>query len=569
MESCSRCTEFKDYEPDNLESFDAAEHGTWTRYVNNIGYQSVWDTDENETEQERYAAVTTQLEVAERAQASKEDMVVEKTEILKGKMSSHGMRDQLRKDFETVQSVAFAIEGKRQMEQYMARDLELRRIDWYNYLFPRSISKMKVRLCPWSEENYNEVEVTTTLKDPRYYLGHRGGDSIFRYKPDEDTSKPTAQEAAASIEDEWKTWKFRNWQSILDFDAEGLLQQIEYCGQVPRHMKEYTRRMQTIAPIVIKVVVSILAYHCPDGGPVGVFPNILRQFVRPDGNCARSDLARLYEIWQKTFEGSQTPFQGTRYRARRHPTIFEFALLLYKLHVSGSMDTGDGFAPLTAMLVSATGWSHADMIEVEDNRAAKRATHQLLHEKNTDHCFIFVDREVENIHEYYKDAVFQLDPAHPSNRFQSLEVGPALTTAQNLLETIQQHDASSSAEQELRNGLGLPNGRPPSNYQASDEEAEDSSDGQESDTEFPAEDEERLARIRLLRGLPVHPQGAKIGTQEPPRPASNRRPRTRASARARGNRAQSAPRTRGQTRRITRSRCSEVGTRSTRRRSQR
>lgn len=423
MDSCAKCARLAVGTP----SPPWGGEGSWNRYLRLQGFQDVWE-GRDQTEQDKYGDIVACLAEEEEGRKSAENRIVDAKRWWSERqrfidLDQH--EEELGAVFAAADEVQLAWAGRTN-----ANHLHKLHEQSCKELRPQLYDKIKVWLGDLADVNSKELTVATTLMVQRYYLGAHGGDYIFRYRQEdnengiEDVGPDTESEedeengvegggpGAESATTTCGPWENPRLWSALGPEPAALQDQFQYCGQVPRHLKEYTARLKVVLPAVVLVVVSLIGF-APDGDNM-FLPEELRQLCRLGLHSPRGSFVELYRIWEQRLP--QVPVQ-LRDRVRRNAAVLEFAHFLAKMADAGARDLVENFRAVVLMLEEATGWTLLEMVGEADAYTERRAVHELLHAKKFEHVLVFQDEKVKVSITYTAggcrllDAGFDLNPA--------------------------------------------------------------------------------------------------------------------------------------------------------------
>ncbi|POR33673.1 Uncharacterized protein TPAR_06130 [Tolypocladium paradoxum] len=437
MDACTECAGWTLGTPSPQLGGD----DSWNRYIALHGFQSVWE-GRDQTEQDKYGDIVARLEEEEKGRKAAEVRLVREKKWWSERrrlvdLDQH--EAELGVIFAAADEVQLAWAGRTNADSLNALHEEL----WAQARPQQLYSKVRVWVGDHADVNSKEVTVATTLSVPRYYLGHQGGDFVFRYHqedngngledlgPDDESAKTT-----------YSMWEKSRWRSDWRWGPVDLPGQFQYCGQVPRHLKEYTARLEVVLPAVVLVVVSLIGF-VPDQDNLSL-PEELEQLRRLDVlHSSRGSFAELRRQWEQRFP---TVPDEVRNKVRRSAMVLEFAHLLAKMTAAGARALPENLASVVHTLERATGWTFFEMVDRADEYTARRAVHDLLHAKEFEHMFIFQDAEIEHVHDYYTNRNFRTHRSHPLRRYESVDVSAALAVCDSLLEIGSEEESSESKD---------------------------------------------------------------------------------------------------------------------------
>ncbi|KAM4067051.1 hypothetical protein HRG_001056 [Hirsutella rhossiliensis] len=409
-------------------SGEGSNEESWKQYITQHGFEDAWDDSNHRTEQDRYGPILARLAASHESRMAAQEEIVREKE--RWSLLMRRSADRLEPHTAKVQEImdlADAVQlewaEKKALDDRHAR----REAEWW----PRVFSPKRVRIGDWADEDTKEMAVSSTLFDPRYYLGHQGGDYIFQYRDEDDTNDLEATVPTdKGPEMAWEPWRHPGWHSILAYGPEDLPKRLTYCGQVPRPVKEYTARLQVLVPAIAKMIVSLVGFHRAGGNdePLG---QQLRELAALDSTSSRADLGRLLELWTNEFaeKDGRAPDE-MRERLRRSAKVSEFVHVLGKVAAIGAETLLHEWMAVVLVLEKSTGWRLCEMLEIEYIRIARRAFHELLHKKDFEHLLVLEVPGTEYIHEFYLAPRFRSDPLHPSRRYACRDVSAQLELSQ-------------------------------------------------------------------------------------------------------------------------------------------
>ncbi|KPM34510.1 hypothetical protein AK830_g12064 [Neonectria ditissima] len=252
---------------------------------------------------------------------------------------------------------------------------------------------------PEQTGQYYNILVTRSLQNSRYYLGHGGGDYIFRY-----LGQPLTG----------------NHDVLLGWEDQEAFQ---YCGQVPRPQAEYLCRLEALAPQVVRILASVIGFHNRAGK--GQLPCAISRICRKDSPLTSPDLARLAIVWNKMFPAGKDPV-GLMHEVANNPVVEEFAWLLAVLIKDRRRLLTAQLSPLVYCLERATQRNLLKIAEGRYKRLKYFAYLQLFSGKDEGSLLVFQDDSIQNVHEFYRQPRFHDDPLHPSFRSKPVDVSAAL-----------------------------------------------------------------------------------------------------------------------------------------------
>ncbi|KAH6990242.1 hypothetical protein EDB80DRAFT_816371 [Ilyonectria destructans] len=255
------------------------------------------------------------------------------------------------------------------------------------------------------DQTFKQILVTKTLQDTRYYLGHCGGEFVFRYCPSRQ-SGPNA---------------FLGSTGVTTRDS------FRFCGQVPRPQSEYSARFSVVTSKVTRAFASILGhFRTHDHSRL---PGFLRSACELGSKLPQDDLESLGIKWDIAFpNGTRIP-ANIRAAMRLNPAIGEFAHLVQIL-ADGSPNTIRDLEPLIRMVEGSTRRVLRSIAKKHFARLETAAFKQLFSGEYSHNLLVFQDDKVMNVHAFYDQQRYRSDPLHPSryHQFFVANVLPATPT---------------------------------------------------------------------------------------------------------------------------------------------
>ncbi|OAQ64062.1 hypothetical protein VFPPC_16150 [Pochonia chlamydosporia 170] len=288
-----------------------------------------------------------------------------------------------------------------------------------------------VKLPGGSDEDACELEVATSLSRTRYYLGHKGGDYIFRYQ--EFYAFYSLYREFGAGGDAWDpngpVCHHPGSEVNLQCDEE-TRSDFQYCGQVPRTWKEYASRFEMVCQDIMRLFGSVISFE-PLGD--GVLINEVYRPCLEVTNIGVKSLNRLEKTWNVRVAKDSAFFSWVQSMAAGNFKLLEFAFLLNRLdEMSGGLFKKQ-VRSLVELFGSVTDKTLPEMCEAYEGIMKEEAMKELLDERNFEHCMVFEDDTVEDPHAFYANNEFCSDLDHPRNRFNPPPIQRALETAFNLL----------------------------------------------------------------------------------------------------------------------------------------
>lgn len=423
MESCAECPRMTKALEQPWRGIDKADERSWNQYIALHGFQDVWDDSQHRAEQDRYGRIVAHLEACEEQKKATQRETVREREYwaIKMRRGPHclgALEGEVQEIIKAADAVQLEWAHERTLQDHHEREVNRRRNSqggpW---------SQKKVRIGEWGDEDAKEVTVATNLSEnPKYYLGHAGGDYIFRYR-EEEVADPFETSSEQEILDiRWEELSSGCGSSILGSDPGDQPWRFTYCGQVPRPFKEYMARLQVVIPAWVNMMVSLVGFHRGGGTAEPLDPR-LRAMAGLDMASSREELYALVELWINEFaDRAGAPPETIRNRLRRSAKPTELAYLLRMASLS-CFDALEKMAPIIELLQISTGWSLFHMVDMEDVRTSRRALHELLHERKFEHVLVI---EVDDVRVSWRACTLGGDAGGGDREF----LNPARTAAE-------------------------------------------------------------------------------------------------------------------------------------------
>ncbi|CAG7555359.1 unnamed protein product [Fusarium equiseti] len=234
------------------------------------------------------------------------------------------------------------------------------------------------------------------VQNSRYYLRHRPGTYIFKLRSDMGSGLHTFMGAAGCV-------------TIGDF---------EYMGQVPRHESVYELRFKAMLGDVMRLFIGELReLHALSD------PNQEPEPQGPDPAKMRSTegYTKVWELWKDFSNRSEGawPTSNLQFKFKTCPIVLELGWLMNLLPCWRS---GNGEQhPLEELMVSATGTSLSELStrwEAKERAAALN----MLKSGDPDLMIYIPTPDIEDIHNFYRQARFDSDPLNPKFKFYLAEL---------------------------------------------------------------------------------------------------------------------------------------------------
>ncbi|PHH65043.1 hypothetical protein CDD81_3441 [Ophiocordyceps australis] len=389
-------------------------------------------------------------------------MIMSHQELLRETLRDCLMKQDLKKIEDKVKLVEQAREEKEQLEARQQR--RLARIE-------QKANRGLMHL-PFGDTT---LPIHDTLSSSRYYIGHEGGDYIFRYltgefvqgwerclesPPDSETDAVTdsdhdpsnqvrhqdpldyihgpmllATSTSLNLETNMRVYDLRH-RHPLDlpsrirskaWDPDTKKHSWLYCGQVPRSYEEYDCRLADMVPILTALFFSLLAFdengedhdYLVTDETLSPLLVILAQTMvvgkDPD------NIAELESRWTAKFpEGTPA---WVREALLYNPHVREFYYLLAHAKMLGGnrAESRASIATFKKVIQMATGARFEDLSAISFETKATEAFHDLLHEPDKSNIFAFKDIGVRHVHSLFLKRYYKWDPIHPINHFPHLE----------------------------------------------------------------------------------------------------------------------------------------------------
>jgi hypothetical protein len=352
---------------------------SWDQYVETHYMARLWAKSE-EKEQDRYRDILQKLSSDDARGEKQGAAIMEQRELWVKKQRDPQGRESLsqhRRELDDIDEAANAVlrhETLQNMRQRSHKKLT-KAIESCRYSLQTT---KRVWLGGAGEGGSVEAEVTTNLNDTMYYLGHAGGDYIFRYREPDSPSICAAWDTSSPVSAHPSNYSF--------LDSEEDKKCFTYEGLVPRTWKEYAERFAIVCQDVAKLLGAILCFGSyNDGIPCNGQTKLI------PGTAIRGALfTHLRNAWCRRVLPGYNYLYWVQSKAKHHPRFWEFAFLLKRLDTLGS-----GFANTLKSLVNlvemATGMTMAENCAAFEwllKGEAERALHVM---KDTAHCLLYDD----------------------------------------------------------------------------------------------------------------------------------------------------------------------------------
>ncbi|KAH6970877.1 hypothetical protein BKA56DRAFT_693630 [Ilyonectria sp. MPI-CAGE-AT-0026] len=240
---------------------------------------------------------------------------------------------------------------------------------------------------------FKQILVTKTLQGTRYYLGHCGGEFVFRYWPSRQSGP----------------------HAFLGSTGATTQENFQFCGQVPRPRPEYSERFSVVKSKVVRMFASILGHlRTHDHSRL---PGCLRSACELGGELPQDDVEDLGIKWDVAFpKGTRIPAK-IRGATRLNPAIAEFAHLV-RILAKGRPAVFRDLEPLVRMVEGSTQLPLRAIAKSHYARLQKEAFKQLFSGEYSHNLLVFQDDKVMDVHAFYEQPRYQTDPLHPSRYHQ-------------------------------------------------------------------------------------------------------------------------------------------------------
>ncbi|KAI9158897.1 hypothetical protein HJFPF1_06899 [Paramyrothecium foliicola] len=371
-----------------LDYISPDAHLRWMQYMQLTGFASAWKF-QGETEEQRYGPIVAEL--AQEEAACREELRSQKADIvMRRRLLSDKRKRRQQGIFDTIDQAAQAAElflAQRQSAKYR-RSAGEKPLHSAGGVQSGSNSRWKTVTVPNAQGvGSSGVGVKVGLQGTRYYLGHAGGDYVFRH-----------------VGPEWSSEAYRTVSYAPSASSVGV--KFVYVGQVPRSTTECLRRLQVVMPQVIKAIISVIGFV----NRASPLPASLVRLFEATPVISHMDLVYLSMAWDAAW-GSVTDWSDwalMRHMMQRNVFILEYA------HLVGTLGfLRQQFEPLEHILIIATECNLTGLIHRDNCRAAEMACVQLYSGRNLHEILIFEDFIIRDIHEFYQQGQFTTDPLHP------------------------------------------------------------------------------------------------------------------------------------------------------------
>lgn len=377
----------------------------WIRYLERENQTNLW-TMRHETEQERYRAVLEELQRNEAQQKMQGDAIVEQhvglTVRNRGRVRRIGNQDEL----DTIHAAANKVEMHK-ANQLTQQNLTEHRLKVMKRVAGGACGIKRVWLGPAREEGSQELEIATTLVDKPYYLGHHGGDYVFRYRHIE---RPDPQEGYGSSSlnsGEWDrdmpVWEYPSSDIGLGArEQETAKEDFTYCGLVPRTWKEHAARFKIVCADVLRLFASVTQFQ-PDGNGPLRRTNVAQ--IDHDFDAIRATtIVYFRNEWYRTVYKDYSVLSWVQEKAKTHTRFLEFGYLLTQLSNRSHGLFRVQMTTLVNMVEEATDMKLSELKDAHERCIKEEALHQLCDVKNIQHCAVYEN----DSNEVSQDTKFQL-----------------------------------------------------------------------------------------------------------------------------------------------------------------
>lgn len=400
---CTYCTAHKNHWAASIYTGrpvgpDEIANVWWESCMEQRDFQHLWTTDED-GEHEKYEKIRARLTADDKIREQREKEIIQQCAHWADRLRSQatrltGERDDLKLLFDTITKVQFNWASNMQADSGQAAYLS--NLDYHRD--HGQLFRLKRVVIPGCDNTTaKELAVTTTLSHSRYYLGHQGGDYIFRYRDRHDAGLDDPLNMRSMLENEptWPSdiWNNPHWLSqFLTDDSElEMMNRFTYCGQVPRPQKEYMARLETLYPDVIAIASSIIHFLAETQGkcPCSLYQRL------PPADLGRLAIAFLQRLWVYCMHDDRDRMVlHVQSKAKNNPKILEFAFVVARVaavHRRILIEMG----PLLTVLEAATGLTLFEMINQYDLRAAEIAHQELFRTGDFTHFMVFEDDSID------------------------------------------------------------------------------------------------------------------------------------------------------------------------------
>ncbi|TWU71983.1 hypothetical protein ED733_002583 [Metarhizium rileyi] len=322
----------------------------------------------------------------------------------------------------------------------------------------RLYSSHAVRISDFEDVGAFEVKVARGLSNSRYYLGHKGGDYIFEYcrvgnkSGDESWLEDTAWDPNGPV---WDHPSLHSFFGLEKGDAE--FTDFKFRGLVPRSWREYAARFEIVCKEVLQALAALISFE-PEGD--GSLWGKGFEHVPAFNNINRLVVKHVCEAWDARVLPNHAYLCWIQSILNSDPRLCEFAYLIERLDALSRGMIGKGLAELIEVIETATSTALGELCIAYGKILEAEATRQLYDLRNVEHCVIYEDEEheVEDIHKFYAQPDFNIDPDHPNNRFNHPYTESALEQAVTLwyLDLDWQNPSAISTLLQLRDKCSLP-----------------------------------------------------------------------------------------------------------------
>ncbi|KAG6038242.1 hypothetical protein E4U41_004388 [Claviceps citrina] len=470
----------------------------WQAFLDRNGLQMLWSAIP-ETEQKRYRQIVEDLEAEDEVRRMSEKMIVEERRkwAVRSRLWAPRRRERCQGSLDALFKAADMVQ-----------------LAWAKRVHQKAAFDRAHRACAegtgrsrWirlgdslvDDDGARKKVVHATLHQSRYYFGNPGGRYIFRHA----TPEKHPNEASSGA-DMGGYWHDASWERLLQVNEDELPGSYKFCGIVPRTMKEHTARFAIICPKVMRLLGSLILFynsishgngngngngnemdnddkndnadnhnHNDSNGHSNNHNHIssnghnnnyhyrmgdeqmellLATFPETATSVTPFQLVNLMRMWDQLPTDDDEEARGWMHeKARNHPLVLECASLLFTIG-----KVAQGFLwrlwPVAYTMYLATGWQASSLVNAYDAMLEQEAMIELLQKKNVEQCILISSEIQEDIHTFFQDRRFKVDPLHPLNRFKHIDVRPTLDELEKLLQ-LDDDDDDTVTDSELSHPL--------------------------------------------------------------------------------------------------------------------
>ncbi|KHN98652.1 uncharacterized protein MAM_03776 [Metarhizium album ARSEF 1941] len=430
----------------------------WEKYLEMVQLSALWE-DGPGTEQDRYRTVLDGLSAEDdrlEQQGSDISLHREKWVMIMQSRRARAVLAPHQGQLQVISDAADAVlRHEAQLLQMRAHQKEWLQATSEN---PGWLCNLKkVRMGDVGGADSWHVHVTTRLSNSRYYLGHNGGDYIFEHGAGRNAGCDEFGPGDNVWDPNGPAWEHPGLHTEFGLgQGDTETASFEFRGLVPRNWREYAARFEHVCKEVLQVLATIISFEPEGDGPLC---GDEYRHIPAFSSISNRELCHVRNAWNTRVSPNLPYLCWARSMLDHHPRVCEFAYLVERLDgLSGGL-TRLAMTPLVETVVSATNMTLEELHAAHEGILAREAARELHELRNVERCVIYDngDGEIEEIHTFYAQPQFRVDPVHPSNRFNRPRVEAAWQVAVTLCRR-DWHWADRTAAKllaQLRGQLGL------------------------------------------------------------------------------------------------------------------